>query len=347
VIGSSRLIAVAALFGVVSAPVAAQKAAAPAAMALALERYERGDETVAPFSEWKDIRSANGELNEFRRAASAWVLANGAADLPRRRLVVATFTLEMLALIGEREYWRGYQPAAVTLEWACTLLRAGPPSALERSWQLAALALLEQSSGVDELVKHLQHARERFPVADRWVLIAALAEERRTPFRWRDDGTYEMSTDYSAHVTAAYEAAVRHEGPRDEAQIRWGAFELFKGRAADALAHLQVVREPEDPSLRYWLNLFQGRALQRLHRSSEAIDAYERALEAMPTAQAASFGLAAALALEHRTVDASRVTSAAIASSGPGAIDPWFYYYTPDLRFWRDAISGLRSAIHP
>jgi tetratricopeptide (TPR) repeat protein len=284
--------------------------------------------------------------HDMRRDAAAWVMANGAGDVPRRRVAVATYFLELLAPVENRRFWLQGQPAATMLEWACGLLREGAALPVEGGWHLAALVLLERSAPTDVLLAHLQHAKARFPTADRWPLIEAIAQELRGPVTVQDDGTIAVSSGTAARITAAYEAAFKHEVVQQEAQLRLGFFELRHGHAESALARFDRVGAPDDPSLRYWLHLFRGRAFERLHRPAEAIDAYRMALATVPSAQTASLSLATALAGERRMAEASALTTAT-TTTPPTAIDPWFYYFRPDLRFWPALISGLREAIQP
>ena len=226
------------------------------------------------------------------------------------------------------------------------LLREGGALPIEGGWHLAALVLLERSAPPDVLLTHLQHARSRFPNADRWPLIEAIAEESRRPGIPQDDGTIAVQDDAASRVTAAYEAALTHEAVRQEAQLRLGFFELRRDEPKQALSRFAGIPVPEDTSLRYWLNLFKGRALERLNRPTEAIEAYRLALASVPSAQTAALSLAAALTRERRTEEASSLATTTMTTP-PSAVDPWFYYVQPDLRFWPALMSGLREAIRP
>jgi tetratricopeptide (TPR) repeat protein len=314
---------------------------ASTALAIRLENYARG-EPVAPLA----LNELWVAAHDMRRDAAAWVLTSGAADVPRRRLVVATYFLDLLTAVESRSFWLQGQGAATMLEWACGLLREGAAQPVEGGWHLAALVLLERSAPTDVLLTHLQHAKSRFPNADRWALIEAIAEEMRAPITLNDNGTITVPGGATARVTAAYETALRFGTVLQEAQVRLGFFELRSGHPEAALARFDRVAAADDVSVRYWRHLFRGRALERLNRLDEAIEAYRLALTAVPSAQTASLALAAALAGERRMSEASAITVATITTP-PTAVDPWLYYGQPDLRFWPALMSGLREAIHP
>jgi tetratricopeptide (TPR) repeat protein len=82
-----------------------------------------------------------------------------------------------------------------------------------------------------------------------------------------------------------FKRAASHADVRDEALVRWGYFELRRGRPTEALVYFdQAAPAADDLMLLYWLHLFKGRALERLRRHGEAVAWYKRALDDVPDA---------------------------------------------------------------
>jgi tetratricopeptide (TPR) repeat protein len=128
--------------------------------------------------------------------------------------------------------------------------------------------------------------------------------------------------------------------------VRWGAFESALGRPADALEHFDAAGTPDDPVVRFWLDLLKGQALERAHRLPEAVESYRRAVREAPFSQSANLALAAALADSHRMLEASVLINGAIRpGAGAGHIDPWAYYDAPDVRRWPELFDDLRQAV--
>ena len=96
----------------------------------ALTYYELGEyDAVARGLKASIAGDADRVIPMLARDAEAWIKADGAAEVPRRRMVAATFALE-LGLSGIDTQWEVTKQA---IEWACTMLRrAGPPTELER-----------------------------------------------------------------------------------------------------------------------------------------------------------------------------------------------------------------------
>ena len=169
-----------------------------------IQRYDHGDYALVEtrLEQLPDVRSFADELSE---TGADWVRRGPPADRPRRRLVVASLTLETAAIHSE-QHWSGLKPA---VEWACRFLRdSGPPSQSEHVWHSAAIALIQGAGDVDFLIggvnnlrsplkselarihagtfDHLSHARKRFPADPRWDLAQALALEAEVwPVVWR------------------------------------------------------------------------------------------------------------------------------------------------------------------
>ena len=129
-----------------------------------------------------------------------------------------------------------------------------------------------------------------------------------------------------------------------EAEVRWGFFELAQGHADAALMHFDRAGAPEDLTVRYWLLLLKGRALEQLDRVDDAMTAFRVAMSVAPSAQSAALALAEALVTHHRPVEAAAIVSQSLRVVDRG-VDPWVYYATPDGRFWPGITADLMKTI--
>lgn len=335
------------LSGLPPAGLSAQQPAPTAALSALgerLELYRPGVSVVSPLS--RDALWAGA--GDFRRDALAWIGAAAAPDQPRRRLAVATYVLDMLKDFEEALLWEDSQAASTLLEWACARLRHSAPLPAERAWHIAALALLERSSTVTVLQRHLDHAESRVPNHDKWALVRALIDEWESREGQRDDGMLSVSGGLAARAMQHFQQAASRASVRQEALLRWGAYESDLGRQDAALAHLDQIGAMDDPYLRYWFGLIKGRALRRANRADDAVAAYRMAVAESPSAQSGSLGLAAALVSARRMAEAATIVSRAVAPEGAApAPDPWSIYRSPDVRFWPIAMDDLRAAVAP
>jgi tetratricopeptide (TPR) repeat protein len=145
----------------------------------------------------------------------------------------------------------------------------------------------------------------------------------------------------TAVALAAYKLAAQAPELAAETSVR-RAFLLFRvGQPRPALDALAATSTPTDPVVGYWGGLIQGRILDALGQPEDAIAAYRRAAALFPGAQTAKLALATAqLGLGHRD-DAWRL--AAEARSTPDRpIDPWWQYWSGDLRFVPQWLPALR-----
>jgi tetratricopeptide (TPR) repeat protein len=204
--------------------------------------------------------------------------------------------------------------------------------------------LLERAAVPDVIQHHLAHAEARFPGQGRWALLSATVEEQRAWTAARSDDTLIVSPRLEATVAAHYQDAASHGEVRQEAEIRWGYFELAQGRAGEALTHFDRAGLPDDNVLRYWLWLFKGRALEQKGRVDDAVAAFRLASSAAPFAQSAALALAGALVSRHRPVEAAAIVSRSLAVAERG-VDPWLYFATPNGRFWSSVMADLMKTI--
>ena len=221
------------------------------------------------------------------------------------------------------------------------------PWAGERLWRHAYLAVLQGGIEMDEVDAELNRARARFPLEPRWVIIRAWhteirADDRPTGFR---PPPLEGSAAVSASVVRAYESALRLPPVQAEAHTRLAYWHLAAGRTTLALEHadqgLQLTTETDIRLLGY---LFRGWALTRSGRDAEALAAYRRAHEVMPTSQSAAIWLARSLFLNGLRTEAELAIDDTLRT-GAGLHDPWRLFPRGDIRLWPGLIAQLREAL--
>jgi len=338
-----------------------------------LDAYEAHPGSVAaPAAQLRAI------LEGLKLVAPGWIGAAGEAAVPRRRLAVATFVVEVLLGQSDSVLWRKNQPAQALLEWACSLLRKEPlppPSDVgEHLWFIATIALMERSGGssaspgssqsistasgavpdtgaygaadttVSQMLQyHLEDAESRVPDEPRWAIVQGLVEELRSWPEWRDEVALSAQPIPAAATMVAYEQALGRPEVRQEALVRLGEFELRLGLTAKALDYFNQAGAPTDPYVLYWLKLFEGDALERSNRPTEAIAAYRVALQMAPFAQTATVALGSALMTQHRAEEGATLVGDMLRM--PARPDPWTSYTFPDWRYFPDALAKLRKAV--
>jgi tetratricopeptide (TPR) repeat protein len=346
-------------------PVPSVRVEAPSVdLSATLEGFENGEwsEARAPVMTPEGLQNL---LRSLQDHAPAWIATAGAADQRRRRLAVATFTLQVLYTQIDPFLWLGgghrdarfatardshgaryrtLMPAAALLDWAGDILKPDPPLPAERWWHLAAIALLERSNATDALNQEIDLASSRFPTEERWTLARAISQELPTWPDARDSRPFDPSPETALPIEDRYQEAIRRPSIKAEAEVRLGYFELRRGRVDAALKAFNAAGASPDGAVKYWLGLFQGQALERKQDAAGAIEAYGRAVAAVPYAQTAAFSLAAALAGAHRGSESAALTARAL-SLHDSRIDPWTIYTLPDMRFWDRATIDLRAAI--
>jgi hypothetical protein len=142
---------------------------------------------------------------------------------------------------------------------------------------------------------------------------------------------------------AALDSAAALPEVAEEATVR-RAFVLHRlGRDEEALAALGLENAPADSTVRYWRHLFLGRVLEALARPAEAAAAYRAAADDWRGAQTPAVALAALFQRQGRAADARRW--ARVAGTAPlEVIDPWWHYWSGDLRFLPEWMADLRRS---
>ena len=131
-----------------------------------------------------------------------------------------------------------------------------------------------------------------------------------------------------------------------EPTLRVGVMKLLNDDTPnlDALPYFERAAEDSDPWVAYLGRVFSGRIWLAEARPGLAVDAFRRASALRPTAQSARTGLAAALLLDGRQIDA--VDEAARLIEGSSAAgDPWHWYAYGAYRRLPEWLRAMREVV--
>ena len=127
-----------------------------------------------------------------------------------------------------------------------------------------------------------------------------------------------------------------------EAAVRRGLLQLRLGRPAEALAAFGEADAAQgDASVRYWSELFRGRALESMNQTADAAAAYERASAMFPSAPTPAVALASLWQRHDRPGDAVKWATSAM-NRPRGGLDPWWLYWRGDIRHSESRLAELR-----
>jgi hypothetical protein len=132
-----------------------------------------------------------------------------------------------------------------------------------------------------------------------------------------------------------------------EARLRLGHVVVQRGRIDEGLALLHTARqESEEPTDRYFAELFTGQAQVLAGRTDLAERAFEAALAECPCGQAAAVARAH-LAFRERRYDEVRDLVAAALRPADGCDDPWAFYDYGQANRLGELIGALRRDVGP
>ena len=232
--------------------------------------------------------------------------------------------------------------------------------AFELAWHHTAVALLAEQMLCSAENVYLDTLQRRYastpvephsPLDPRFVLDRGIAQEQRC---WlnrdapdpnpADFSTTEVSrADCLKEAIRRFTAAAAVSPVAVEARTRmaWAQFQL--GALEDALGTIEQAGQTTDSDLTYWTQLFRGRILDALNRP-DAETAFRAALEARPSAQSATIGLALTLYKQGRVDDAKQIAGVA-KRQPPETSDPWWTYLGGDARFYPRWRAELRMGL--
>ena len=150
----------------------------------------------------------------------------------------------------------------------------------------------------------------------------------------------------TARALQFYGEAANYDTTRAEGIVRSAGILLRSGRPVDALAALERFDErwTQDGVLIYWARLFRAKALDALDRPDEAIAAYQRALDVVPSAQSPLVGMMMTESRRGRD-DAAEALADRVRTARDPVVDPWWIYPHGDLRFYDQRLNALREMV--
>ena len=313
---------------------------------LALAEYA-SRRTAAPVS----VDIADQALRRYPPGSS--ILRFGVED---SRRLLSTFVLEAASLsLAAGDSARAHD----LVERACSRIRGQLPSSeFDRRWHHAAIAIISGFIRPTALDTHIAHARRQFPDDLRIRFSEAIAAEQRTFLIAR--GATTSSVDVGADNPGRTQADLRRAiqvsiaayrrfeaiaAVSAEARLRLGHLHLRLGQFDRAIDWLdRVPLHTQDTVLQYLAHLFLGMAREAAGATSTARMDYERALSVLPAADTASLRLSSLLFREGNSVEATRLAETVFAAP-PRRVDPWWTYYSGDLRLWSELIAQLRESL--
>jgi hypothetical protein len=316
-----------------------------------LDRYQKGD-----FAAIGQLTTATNSIqlqSSFMEAAATSWIAREPSDIVNRRLVATSFAIEL----AHARLATDNPTLIVLLEWAKKEWRKGVPSAAERVWTRAALALVERGGrvhedrikGGDPMSKILRgsgsvpwsdafigDAAGRFPddarlQLARMLFVRGALKGSATPLeRLTDD------PDIGPDVLVQLAMYTFRDSKRGDKR-----FEEVKELADQAL------RRAVEPWTIYLAHFLSGVSSENLGRPQDAIREYLAALDAVPRAQSASLALAQVLlrGTQADTDAAVELVTRSLAAR-PDGEDPWRVFEYGEYIRWPVLIADVRKAIH-
>lgn len=335
-----------------------------------LDRYERG-EHEAVLRVVVVSGDVSGVRKDLERRGLGWTEGRGAAETGRRRLVAATFALEIA------QFYRWPEDLDPLIEWGCQLLRRNQESNVpDRLWFLASVAIYGRARDdgglvtragpgaargqrllpLPRAVDHVAHARQRYPDEPRFrfaaaMLVAVLADsEPSRDVGWITSDKLFRNSEAAVRRARASQAIQMFEelipvpALRAEAQLRIGYLSMILHEPETALVRFEQARDSDDAYVSYLAWFLGGRASDMLSQHDQANTLYRSALSVIPHSQSAANALAANLFLAGKPDEAYALVRDA-ATGHPRSDDPWHLFGYGDLRLIPSLMSQLREAI--
>jgi hypothetical protein len=352
---------------VIALAVGAMPRAAPNTIDALLDQYASGQ-----FSEAVRAASATGDVGafvkEFERAAPLWIEARP-SDRQRRRLAVATFSLEVAN--ARLVAWKTLRDL---VEWSCRLLRQSDvPEPGEHAWQLASIAVAERVrdchwafdncaaiviGGVlvpsKETANHLRHGKGRFKDDARFRLAEAVLIHGWVE---GEGGVAKFGVSlpaYKRYTNDKFaEKAVEEFGPltvvpgiAGEAELHVAQLFLVVGGHEGALEHTRLaLAKSGDPIVQYVAYVMSGRVLETMGRAPEAVAPYRAALGVWPGGQSATIKLASLETIAGHLDEAYALVERSLAARALD--DPWRLFGYGDYVRYPGWIAELHRQIQP
>jgi len=306
----------------------------------ALDRYVSDPiATVRTITAEQSLSQVNSAL---RRDGAQWMLARGAGEANKRRLIAATFALDVAGANLETQP----QDVPPLVEWGCEQVRKRLLSDAERQWHVAAMALLEGVGNPQAVEAHLADAAARFPGEPRWRQARTWLIDAHTLNVHPRQPLTAARSPFPAALAAQYEALTSVPELAGDAWVHIGFLHFLDGAhapAREAFARAQAA-EGVDADVHYLAHLFSAWMAERDKQPNAVISELTAALDAAPQGHTAAVWLAMKLQLAGRVDDAQMLGSRTLEDRDDH-MDPWRAFYGGDVRRWPELIVAARKAV--
>lgn len=281
--------------------------------------------------------------------------------------LAAAFSLETAAASATAGQWHA---AEIVEDAGSRLADSEVPDEFERSWRLAATALLDGPPALEDLPggqwpfgsqhreEHLRQSRRRFPEDALFVLAWGIFHEQ-LHFNFRR--LQKISADSASRLVPnaelvigarslteaerAFTSASSASTVKEEAILRLGRIAFYRNQHERAIGLWREVSSTSSSSrARYLAMSFAARALVAVGRRRDAIDLYRQALRLYPGASSARMPLAALLFLTDSRAEASSLAES-LESTNEYAADPWLTYLQGSYHLWRVRLDRVREQV--
>jgi hypothetical protein len=226
-----------------------------------LDRYANHDFAAVVSLAGASTKDADEIANQLAKAGADWTSAKDARETPGRRLIAATFGLDLARVWSANRFDARWRTSRQLLAWGCAQLRRNTtPLEGERWWHLAAIGIFEGRQDIWSLVGsdlgrppanwpaidgvhgHIAHALERFPDEPRFQLARVMARELSRNGEWMADSeTRPRSGALPGELTDDYVAALSEAAKPPKRSQPINHMALY--RVQQELAMVDQVRE--------------------------------------------------------------------------------------------------------
>lgn len=321
-------------------PIAFTSARANTSIAEILDRY-----AAAPDAVVRDMAAAHSLsdlTSSLRRDGTAWMLAKGAGEANRRRLIAATFAIDVAGAAIDTA------PKDVTplVDWACDQVRKRLPSDAERQWHIAALALVEGLGNLQAVEAHLAHAVARFPDEATWKQTRVWTTDQRTLNVHPRQPVSSPRITFPEMLAAQYRELTTVPALAADAWTRLGFLHFLAGQHAEARAAFAHADQAAtaDGDTHYLSQLFSAWMSERDGHRDAAQREFRAALEASPSGRTAAVWLATGNQIDGHLSEAQAIATRSL-SHAVARPDPWRTFYRGDWQRWPTLIAAARKAL--
>lgn len=278
----------------------------------------------------------------LRRDGTAWMLARGAGEANHRRLIAATFAIDVAAAGMDASP----KDVAPLVEWGCEQVRRRLPSDAERAWQIAAIAVLEGVGNLQAVEAHLGHAAIRVSTEPQWQQTRAWIADSKTLNVHPRQPLTAAKIPFPVSLAAQYEALTAVPALAGDAWTRIGFLHFLAGEHAEARASFARADDAAEGSTdaRYLTHLFSAWIAEREGRKIEAMKEFAAALDATSSGRTAAVWLASRHQIDGHAAEAQAIVTRSLSNSA-GGVDPWRFFYRGDMRRWPLLIAAARRAV--